>query len=303
MKGRIEARSEPGIGSTFTVLLALPPAPAEAVETEGSVAAGAVEAKRSSSMVGRHVLVVDDDPVNRRVAVALLRELGAQGTEAESGHAAIAELCRHRADLVLMDCSMPGMDGFETTRRIRDSSFGTLDPFTRIVAMTARTLPADRERALASGMDDYVAKPMTLASLQTVLERVMSRTAAAVQPRSSGSDEPFDSVAFKARYEDAAELGNEILEIFLSQSRILMDEARSALARSDLEVASARLHRLKGSTGAISGMRASRAAEAFLAAASLKETGREELSALLEGFSLELGELESRARAYLEGRA
>jgi signal transduction histidine kinase/ligand-binding sensor domain-containing protein/HPt (histidine-containing phosphotransfer) domain-containing protein len=279
MGGKIEARSEPGAGSTFTIRLALPAAePRKIVPAKLDASPGLI-------MAGKLVLVVDDDPVNRLVAAGLLRELGAETVLAESGHAAIAELGRRRVDLVLMDCSMPGMDGYETTKRIRNAAFGSLDTRTTIVAMTARTLSEDRGRALEAGMDDYIAKPMTLATLGAALERI--------------SFPVFDEAGFRARYEGAVELGSEILELFLAESAPLLEEARAALAGSDLARAQALLHRLKGSAGAISGLRASRAAEAFLAAASEPDQTGGGLDALLELFSKELAALEDRARAYL----
>jgi signal transduction histidine kinase/ligand-binding sensor domain-containing protein/CheY-like chemotaxis protein/HPt (histidine-containing phosphotransfer) domain-containing protein len=313
MGGSIGIESEVGAGTTFTVRLSLresaeaPPAKVDAI------AKGAADAHRASRMIGKKVLVVDDDPVNRRVAVGLIHELGAEALEAESGHAAITELSRHRVELVLMDCSMPGMDGYETTRRIREPSFGALDPFTRIVAMTARTLPTDRARALASGMDDYIAKPITLATLAAALERMdihngagETRSADARDANSADKPEPepalaFDADAFRQRYQDAQETGSEILGLFLSGSRQHLDKARAALLSGDIESASACIHRLKGTTGAIGGMRACRAASAFMEAAAEPSTGADALGSLLDGFDRELDALEAAVRRYQEG--
>jgi signal transduction histidine kinase/ligand-binding sensor domain-containing protein/DNA-binding response OmpR family regulator len=314
MGGGIEVRSERGLGSTFVVSLQLNVASGGFESPSGSGDNEVGRVYGAGSLDGKRVLVVDDDPVNRRVAVGLLRELGAEAIEVESGQAAIAELGRHRADLVLMDCSMPDMDGFETTRRIRDAAFGALDPFTKIIAMTARTLPADRDQAMASGMDDYIAKPVTLASLGATLERIgilIAPAAEALQPGSTSAGAGtakdadagvFDAVGFGARYENAEELAREILELFLSQSTGLLEEARTALADSDIETARARLHRLKGSTGTITGMRACGAAADFLAASSRPGTKIEELSSLLEVFAHELAELEEGARDFLKTR-
>lgn len=119
--------------------------------------------------VDRRVLVVEDNPVNRLVALGMLQKFGVHAEVADSGAAALEALGRDRYDLVLMDVQMPGMDGFETTRRIRDAASGVRDRRVRIVAMTAHALRGDRERCLAAGMDDYLPKPVSRQALANVL--------------------------------------------------------------------------------------------------------------------------------------
>jgi two-component system, sensor histidine kinase and response regulator len=158
--------------------------------------------------------------------------------------------------------------------------------------MTAGAQPADRARALASGMDGYVAKPITLASLAAALERIPKGRGAGAS--GIGRYEAvFDSKGFLARYEGSRELGAEILGLFLAQSRPLFEEAGSALASGDLEGARARIHRLKGSTGAIGGHRAAEAAEAFLDATLAPTPDPVRLASLIESFGRELSELEN----------
>ena len=129
MGGSLGVESVFGKGSTFTFCVPLRVASdgangESAEEADGAVGLEPEPSLGKDTLAGRRVLVVDDDRVNRLVAAHLLEELGAETLQAESGHAAIAELGRERFDAVLMDCSMPGMDGFETTRRIRDPRFG-----------------------------------------------------------------------------------------------------------------------------------------------------------------------------------
>jgi signal transduction histidine kinase/DNA-binding NarL/FixJ family response regulator len=315
MGGSIEVESKPGIGSTFIVRLALKEAEtiAPAADSEGVVPQSGDTGpapNRESAMAVKRVLIVDDDQVNRLVATALFRELGVETLEVESGRSAIMELGRQRVDLVLMDCSMPGMDGYETTRRIRDSAFGVMDPLTRIVAMTARSEAQDRGKALAAGMDDYIAKPVTRASLVAMMDRMnilgpsydergeLSKEGASTR---AAGEAAFDAPAFRERYKDGTEeLGHEILDLFLAQSRPLLEEARAGLAEGNVELASSRIHRLKGSTGVVGGMRAARAAEGFLNAASRPSPDMERLSSLLEDFSRELAALEEETRKYLQ---
>jgi signal transduction histidine kinase/CheY-like chemotaxis protein/HPt (histidine-containing phosphotransfer) domain-containing protein len=119
-----------------------------------------------------HVLLVEDNPVNQRVAQRLLALHGLDVAAANDGSEAIARLERERFDLVLMDCLMPVMDGYTATRTWREREHaagnGTRLP---IVAMTANAMAGDRERCLAAGMDDYISKPLDRAALVQLLRR------------------------------------------------------------------------------------------------------------------------------------
>jgi signal transduction histidine kinase/CheY-like chemotaxis protein len=123
-----------------------------------------------SANAGRRVLVVEDNSVNQRVAVALLARAGYSTEVANNGQEALAALARIPFDLVLMDCQMPGMDGLEATRqlRAREQRSGGRMP---VIAMTASAMEGDRERCLAAGMDDYLAKPVISAELYAKLAR------------------------------------------------------------------------------------------------------------------------------------
>ena len=117
------------------------------------------------------MLVVDDNSVNLLVAQAQLRKLGFEFDVASDGPSAIAAVAARDYALVLMDCQMPDMDGFETTRIIRASEIPGRRLY--IAAMTADAMPGDRERCLAAGMDDYISKPVTIESLSRLLKRWM----------------------------------------------------------------------------------------------------------------------------------
>jgi signal transduction histidine kinase/CheY-like chemotaxis protein len=141
---------------------------------------GAPEAARPSDLVTRHsleeqanagpgaILVVEDNALNRKVVVTMLKKLGYRADVATNGREALAALDRGGYRLALMDCQMPEMDGFEATRQIRART----DALARIpiVALTANAMEGDRERCLAAGMDDYLAKPIQVAALQSTLE-------------------------------------------------------------------------------------------------------------------------------------
>jgi two-component system sensor histidine kinase/response regulator len=105
------------------------------------------------------------------VAVAVLRKLGFQADVAANGVEALDALRRQSYDLVLMDCQMPEMDGFEATAAVRSAPPAELNPQVPIVALTAHAMKGDRERCLAAGMDDYLAKPLQIDEVKSVLRR------------------------------------------------------------------------------------------------------------------------------------
>lgn len=111
-------------------------------------------------------LVVDDHPTNRLIASALLRSVGWQATEAESGEAALALSGEHAFRLVLLDISMPGLSGEETCARLRATPQGAA---MHIVAYTAHAFPEDRERLLANGFDDTLIKPISRQRIEELI--------------------------------------------------------------------------------------------------------------------------------------
>jgi CheY-like chemotaxis protein len=131
------------------------------------------------------VLLVEDNLINQRVALSMLRKLGYRVDVAADGKQALDALERRSYPVVLMDCMMPVMDGFEATAAIRRTERGR---HTTIIAMTAYAMPGDRDRCLAAGMDDYVSKPVDWEQLRNVMERWMRvRTAASGAGASSSS--------------------------------------------------------------------------------------------------------------------
>ncbi|HVQ23958.1 MAG TPA: response regulator, partial [Planctomycetota bacterium] len=130
-----------------------------------------LQEEEEPSLKRARVLVVEDNSVNQLVAIGQLQRLGHECIVAASGAEAIDALSREKFDIVLMDIQMPDMDGYEATRRIRQSARdGRHLP---IIALTAHAMTGDRERALAGGLDDYVCKPVRPTDLAAVLDRCL----------------------------------------------------------------------------------------------------------------------------------
>lgn len=123
------------------------------------------------------VLLVEDNLVNQQVALFSLRRLGTEVTVAANGRLALEALASAQFDLVLMDCQMPEMDGFEATRRIRQMNLRRGEGRLPVIAMTANALDGDRERCLQAGMDDYLSKPFKQEQLREIIDRWASSPA------------------------------------------------------------------------------------------------------------------------------
>jgi CheY-like chemotaxis protein len=172
MEGQIGVTSEPGEGSTFWFTAQLPKSSAQQDPSHETPAAR--QATPRVAVIQRagpssRVLVAEDNPVNQRVAVRLLEHLGLRADVVSDGNEVLESLRRQAYALVLMDCQMPELDGYEATARIRAGE--TADGHIPIIAMTASAMAGDRERCLAAGMDDYVSKPVRIDDLRSVIER------------------------------------------------------------------------------------------------------------------------------------
>jgi len=137
-----------------------------------SNAAGAPSGPSPAEQGGVHILVVDDNKINQKVAATMLSKAGYRVSTAEDGVEALRKLNEGRFDVVLMDVQMPEMDGIEATGKIRTAEAQT-GKHTPIVALTAHAMSGDRERCLEAGMDAYLSKPVTSAQLYAAIESVL----------------------------------------------------------------------------------------------------------------------------------
>jgi len=183
MGGQIGVDSEPNHGSTFwlelplavtkppeAVLIGKPPLLPQVrtalVPSSTATAEMPPAAELGRAVGGLDVLLVEDNAINLALAKALLQRMGHRVSTAVHGQDALTTLAAQRFDLVIMDCQMPVMDGYEATRAIRAGEGGVLQPGICILAMTANTQPGDRERCLQAGMNGYVPKPINLELLR-----------------------------------------------------------------------------------------------------------------------------------------
>lgn len=163
MGGRITLSSTPGLGSRFHLAL-----PFDS-HTQEAAAHAADHPAHEHPLLRARVLIVEDNPVNQLVAAEMVKRLGLHADVAADGAEALAALEHLPYDLILMDCQMPVMDGFETTRRLRQRQAD--GPHLPVIAMTANAIRGDRERCLDAGMDDYLPKPVRISELKAMLRR------------------------------------------------------------------------------------------------------------------------------------
>jgi PAS domain S-box-containing protein len=166
MGGRIWAESEVGSGSTFHFII-----PAEVQQDEILDTRSSARQEEASFALDKdlRILLAEDDSLNQKVTIAMLKKLGCRADAVSNGLKALEALEQQHYDIVLMDIQMPEMDGLQTTRIIRQKWEKASQP--RIIALTAHTLEADQERCIKSGMDGYIAKPMKLEDLRSALRR------------------------------------------------------------------------------------------------------------------------------------
>ena len=231
--------------------------------------------KHHQALAGAHVLLVEDNAVNQELACELLRREGVEVTVAENGLRALERLDRQRFDAVLMDCQMPELDGYETTRRLRqDPRWASLP----VIAMTANAMVGDRDRALAAGMNDHVAKPIRPAELFGTLARWLR---AAAPPRATAA--AFDDQAVvRSGVTPGSELHRRLLSMFRVTALSFPDRYRAA---TDKAAATRLAHDLKCEAATL-GARALAAAAGELEAALARGAPEEEVQALHDALLL-----------------
>ncbi|TDU28212.1 PAS domain S-box-containing protein [Panacagrimonas perspica] len=291
MGGDIRVESEPGVGSTFRFTASF------------ALADGKVEVRAARTdgvdLHGLSVLVTDDHDVNRQVVRELLDSVGVSTTLAASGQEAIEITRTQRFDAIFMDMRMPGMDGLEATRRIREQEGrGHRTP---IIALTANVMAPDRERCLTAGMDDFVGKPIAVDELFSTLARWTGReedeeastatravwsvapraaNVAGTDPETSGAPLPeFDFETARKRFGTRPELYDHLANDFLA-GEDLIGRLRAEVAAGRLQAAGIAAHTLKGFAAQVGALRVARQASRIEAALDAGNTASIDVGAL-----------------------
>ncbi|NCA72229.1 MAG: response regulator [Sphingobacteriia bacterium] len=255
MGGTIELSSQPGQGSTFRITIPVRECTAEEaakIETSARLdqAAASNPCPRLANTAGKRLLLVEDNPINREIVLGYLEDSGLLIETAEDGPHALARFRDAHFDLILMDVQMPGMDGYETTGRIR-----ALDPVVPIIALTANAFPEDVAKSRAAGMNAHLSKPIDTVELLSMIHKHLHPDRAnADQGPTTNRAEPAvlpTEIAQLPRLDAAAGLmlmgGNSKLYYQILASFVSMYET----LKLDLEDPQARqtFHTIKGLSG------------------------------------------------------
>lgn len=249
MRGRIWLESTLGQGSVFHFTLRFGLAPRAALKAPVRVAAAppAPAARCEPPVDARRltVLLVEDNSVNRRLGEIVLTRRGHTVTAVDCGRAALDALNGGRFDLVLMDVQMPGMDGIDTTRAIRESEAQRGGGRVPIIALTAHAMAADRERCLRAGMDGYLVKPIRPAALLDAVEQAGLEARRAAGAAESEPGEALPTELLEQLDGDTRLLG-EIVDLFATESVRHLAALKQAIESGDTEAFRAEVHTLRG---------------------------------------------------------
>jgi two-component system sensor histidine kinase/response regulator len=203
------------------------------------------------------ILLVEDNPVNREVAVGMLESLGCVAHAAENGWLALEAINNDAYDAVLMDCQMPVMDGLTATAELRRREQNAGGARLPIIALTANAMEGDRERCLAAGMDDFLCKPFSQQQLAALLKRWLALHVLPESERREGSRLPLIDAAVLRNIAALARpaLLNSMIELYLQHSPPLITAIERAVASGQVEALQEALHTFKSSTANLGGLR------------------------------------------------
>jgi len=210
--------------------------------------------QRTAGDLDARILLAEDNSTNRFVALAQLGKIGYTADAVSNGVEALEALQQGEYDLILMDCEMPVMDGYEAARQIRKQG-NSLVP---IIALTANAMAGDRDRCIRAGMNDFLSKPVETAQLAEVLAKWahgFDPPAAAPVAEPTASEEAagvFDSAALLRRLDGDRQVAGLIVKRFLGEAPAQLEELRKRLVEADAPGARFLAHALKGSAAAVS---------------------------------------------------
>lgn len=213
------------------------------------------------------ILVAEDNPVNRKVILYMLQKLKSHADMACNGKEALEALAKNHYDLLLMDCQMPELDGFEATAAIRRRERAAHAKRMPIIAMTANAMQGDREKCLASGMDDYLAKPLKPEDVESMLNKWLARKL--VGNATSLAAAPVDLERLNDTFRQDLMIVNELLTLYLDTTPPLLEQLKESIGRHD-PAGMKFAHEIKG-------------ASAYIAAQEMSALSRESEQAIGKG--------------------
>jgi PAS domain S-box-containing protein len=236
MNGDIGVVSKEGIGSTFWFEIPLKTSNINIQEKEE---------KRHHEIFDNHfnninILLAEDNVVNQKIAMIQLEKLGLLVDIAANGQEAIDKALTKPYNLILMDCQMPTKDGYSATRELRSCGFNK-----PILAMTANAMQGDREKCIASGMDDYLTKPIDIYELRQMLDKWLFNDN---ENKNMGAEKYISRNRLEEFFGDDLEITREFLDIYLESTHNILEEIGISLESNNIEKINQLGHNLKGSS-------------------------------------------------------
>ncbi len=236
MGSTLKVKSEPDKGSEFYFELTLP--------VSKNAENGAIGLKEKRNYQGLRILLVEDTMLNQEVIGTMFEKRGFEILKAENGEVAIEKLLKEKVDLILMDCQMPIMDGYEATRKIRNELKMKDIP---IAAVSAKAFKSDRDQCLEAGMNDYISKPIKNDDLDELLGRIFPSEKKTEQE----STEIIDKEILQKLRKITGDRFLRILETYKSEAQELLEKLEQAIAEHDPKGAEYASHSLKSASAQI----------------------------------------------------